>query len=44
MRLKLSEEELNAVRELAEASDVRKGGERYPPGFIETSFADTPPL
>lgn len=44
MRLKLSEEELRAVRELAEASDVVKGGARYPPLFIETAFADTPQL
>lgn len=34
MRLELSEEEIRAVREIAEASDVDKGGARMPVTFM----------
>lgn len=44
MRLELSKEELQAVRDLAEASGAAKGGARAPPGMSEASFIDTVPL
>lgn len=46
MRLKLGKDELEAVRQLADASDAANGGpgDRYPIGFIKTSWVDTAPL
>ncbi|KAA1467190.1 Aldo/keto reductase [Dentipellis sp. KUC8613] len=42
LELGLGDEEVRAVRGIAEAADVP--GDRYPPGLQEVLFADTPPL
>jgi hypothetical protein len=38
--VRLSPEELEKVRTLVQEADVQ--GDRYPPGFMETLYADTP--
>jgi aryl-alcohol dehydrogenase-like predicted oxidoreductase len=38
--VRLSSEELDKVRTLVQEADVQ--GDRYPPGFMETLYADTP--
>nr|WGM49231.1 aldehyde reductase [Boreostereum vibrans] len=44
VKLKLSEEDVDAITRVAQASDVKEGGTRYPPGMAEMLFADTPAL
>ncbi|KAJ7300908.1 Aldo/keto reductase [Mycena albidolilacea] len=41
LKLKLSAEDVQAVREVASQADAAQG-ERYPPGMVEMMFADTP--
>ncbi|TFK49236.1 Aldo/keto reductase [Heliocybe sulcata] len=43
LKLKLTAEDIAAVRSLAENSDAVQGA-RYPPGMSDTLFADTPAL
>jgi aryl-alcohol dehydrogenase-like predicted oxidoreductase len=41
LKLKLSAEDVQAVREVASQADAAQG-ERYPPGMVEMMFVDTP--
>ncbi|KAI0063910.1 Aldo/keto reductase [Artomyces pyxidatus] len=43
VEVKLTQEEVQEVRQIAEQADAVMG-DRYPPGMLETLFADTPPL
>ena len=43
INVKLSPEDLTAVREVAEGANATQG-DRYPPAFMEVHFADTPAL
>ena len=43
LNVKLSPEEVQEVREISERADSALG-DRYPPGWIETVFVNTPPL
>ncbi|KIL64879.1 hypothetical protein M378DRAFT_162740 [Amanita muscaria Koide BX008] len=42
-QIKLTTEEVEQVREVAAKADAANGP-RYPPGFVETLYVDTPPL
>ncbi|KAH8806688.1 Aldo/keto reductase [Flagelloscypha sp. PMI_526] len=42
--IKLSKEEIEAIRKVAEEADKAAVGDRYPEGMKETLFVDTPPL
>jgi hypothetical protein len=40
-KIKLSPEDVQAVRDVADKADAAQGG-RYPEAFLKTLFADTP--
>lgn len=42
--VKLTEEDLKKIRELADECEKNSVGDRYPPGFIEQVHVETPPL
>jgi hypothetical protein len=44
LKVKLTEEEENEIREIAKIADTSKEGDRYPSAVIGTLLADTPPL
>ncbi|THH13715.1 hypothetical protein EW146_g6538 [Bondarzewia mesenterica] len=43
LNVKLTADDLKAVRVVAEKADAQQG-ERYPPEFLDSMFSDTPPL
>jgi hypothetical protein len=44
LKVTLTEEELEEVRQAASRADVGAGGGRYPPGMQEQLYAETPEL
>jgi hypothetical protein len=44
LKIKLTEEEKNEIREIADIADISQGGDRYPAGGIGLLLKDTPPL